>query len=311
MHRHTLVLRAATFALMGSTFALGGCSGAPADDTSSTTNQDDALTVDAQGFVLVPGGRKMHQSCVVKLEDGDTVEDEGVVRRADGTLDQHTCDFEPRPVAMENAASTAINGWVEAAHWKAPSEVHTLGGFWVVPPAPASQGSQTIFYFTGTEDAKGSVILQPVLQWGGSAAGGGKYFAIASWYVGNKFSHFSALKRVPSGHTIRGWQNGGGAGGKWTVSTTDWTANVTTTLNVSGVPKQTEAFAAVLEAYGVTACNQFPSTARYFSTLSVFDLNNKQLSPKWANDWVGSAPKTPACSYGVRVVDRTAVVLSY
>ena len=48
------------------------------------------------------------------------------------------------------------------------------------PPDPAATGGLT-YLFPGLSPKSGDVILQPVLQWGNGAAGGGKYGAGASW----------------------------------------------------------------------------------------------------------------------------------
>jgi len=53
-------------------------------------------------------------------------------------------------------------------------------------------------------NAAGVSIIQPVLQWGSSAAGGGQYWAIASWFVGGAHTVYSDLKQVSSGDTIYG-----------------------------------------------------------------------------------------------------------
>ena len=58
---------------------------------------------------------------------------------------------------------------------------------WTVPPAPATQNGQTIFLFPGIQNS--TMIYQPVLQWGPSAAGGGNYWAVASWYVDGQGGH--------------------------------------------------------------------------------------------------------------------------
>ena len=51
-------------------------------------------------------------------------------------------------------------------------------------PAPATRSRQTIFLFNGIQNTGANFgILQPVLQYGSSAAGGGAFWSIASWYV--------------------------------------------------------------------------------------------------------------------------------
>jgi hypothetical protein len=50
------------------------------------------------------------------------------------------------------------------------------------------------------------MIYQPVLQWGSSAAGGGNYWSIASWYVdgqGGPAFHSSLIQIAP-GQVLKG-----------------------------------------------------------------------------------------------------------
>jgi hypothetical protein len=52
-----------------------------------------------------------------------------------------------------------------------------------VPAVPASDVGQTIFLFNAIEPGTFNAIVQPVLQYGPSAAGGGSFWAVASWYI--------------------------------------------------------------------------------------------------------------------------------
>lgn len=63
------------------------------------------------------------------------------------------------------------------------SPISSFATTWKVPAAPTTNHQQTIFLFNSIEPASGNAILQPVLQYGPSAAGGGSYWAVASWYV--------------------------------------------------------------------------------------------------------------------------------
>jgi hypothetical protein len=82
--------------------------------------------------------------------------------------------------------------WITCAYWSdaAGGTVTSLVSTWVVPPEPTTRASQLIYLFNGIEPANGSLILQPVLQWGGSDpdADGkqrtGQFWSIASWLVG-------------------------------------------------------------------------------------------------------------------------------
>jgi hypothetical protein len=74
------------------------------------------------------------------------------------------------------------NGWQTYAWWDSSDKSITYFlTDWVVPPAPSTSSGQTIFLFNGIQNTGTNYgILQPVLQWGSSAAGGGTYWSVAS-----------------------------------------------------------------------------------------------------------------------------------
>jgi hypothetical protein len=76
-------------------------------------------------------------------------------------------------------------GWVAFAHWTNEDSEHisSFRSTWTVPPEPATRSGQTIFLFLAMQDTIPMTLL-PALQWGPSAAGGGDYWSVASWYVG-------------------------------------------------------------------------------------------------------------------------------
>ena len=64
-----------------------------------------------------------------------------------------------------------------------------------MPSDPSTNGG-VIFIFNGLEPTTENVIIQPVLQYGVSAAGGGNYWAIASWLVNTTNGYHSPLETV-------------------------------------------------------------------------------------------------------------------
>jgi hypothetical protein len=76
-------------------------------------------------------------------------------------------------------------GWIAFAHWTNEDSEHvsSFRSTWTVPPEPATQSGQTIFLFMAMQDTIPMTLL-PALQWGSSAAGGGEYWSVASWYIG-------------------------------------------------------------------------------------------------------------------------------
>jgi len=178
-------------------------------------------------------------------------------------------------------------GWAAYAYANAPSSVLSYNGSWVVPTDPAHDGSQVLFLFTGLQnnydDVDGRVdvtnIIQPVLQFGVSAAGGGDYWALASWYVdSNDNAFWSNLTQTTAGNVIQGnmVDTGDEKTGSWAIISNDTTANVATTLNI--MTNTTEPFAFVtLEVYTVSNCNEYPAGSVEFTDL-VFDPS---FTPTW------------------------------
>lgn len=99
------------------------------------------------------------------------------------------------------------HGWIAFARWNRPAgsgnAITHDTTWWVVPPAPATSNGQTIYLFNGLQDDAGNII-QPVLQWGTSAAGGGSYWAVACWAIySNGAGRFvGPLRSVRPGDTV-------------------------------------------------------------------------------------------------------------
>lgn len=153
------------------------------------------------------------------------------------------------------------SGWITYAYWTNNSghPVMRFATTWVVPPAPATDHSQTIFLFNGIQNS--TMIYQPVLQWGPSAAGGGSYWAVASWYVdgqGGPAFH-SNLIRVNPGDVLVGvmWQTGQ-SGSKFSYGC-QFQGIANSGLPISNVEELTWNIE-TLEAYGVQQCSDYPNT---------------------------------------------------
>jgi len=75
---------------------------------------------------------------------------------------------------------------------------------YVVPSAPIKKSKQIIYIFNAFEGL--SDIIQPVLQWGLSPAGGGDYWSICNWYVNEDQDQifFDSLIKVSTGTKLEG-----------------------------------------------------------------------------------------------------------
>lgn len=157
------------------------------------------------GYVVTPGGFR-HISLTHRLPKKHHV------RRRGGAL--HL--IEPLtgqvvetlgPVPDEMTIPDLGSGWITYASWSnaTGTPISRFTTTWTVPPAPETDSGQTVFLFNAIEDAAQDDIVQPVLQWGISAAGGGSYWAIANWYVDNTgHAIYSSLVQVNPGDVLTG-----------------------------------------------------------------------------------------------------------
>jgi|SRR6185312_5167260 len=87
------------------------------------------------------------------------------------------------------AVPSGVNpAWADWALWQDSNNqgqetINTFSTNWIVPSAPSINDGQTIFIYNALQDATENDILQPVLQWGNSSAGGANY----NWTVTNVF----------------------------------------------------------------------------------------------------------------------------
>jgi len=198
------------------------------------------------------------------------------------------------------------NGWAAYA-WAvhAIGELTSYNGTWPVPPTPKDESTQTLFLFTGFQNAFGTPanvtnIIQPVLQWGSSAAGGGKYWAMASWYVdsnGNAF--FSTLTETAAAHNIQGNMHVTSKT-NWVIETMDVTTSKKTTLNIATNTSEPYTFV-TLEVYTISSCTEYPTGSDIFSNL-VF---SPSFTPKW------TPVATPGCEESVKVVSPSSIQINF
>ena len=208
------------------------------------------------------------------------------------------------------------NSWVEYA----TSSVLTkeLSGNWIVPKAPTSDDGQTIFLWIGSQQGTwqnhyGFNVIQPVLQWGESADGGGNFWAVASWYVnpdtGEAFA--SPLLRVNVGDKILGNMTSSNCSSKgcdWVIVSLDQTTGKSTTLNLKHLlgldPPQHHVYV-TLEVYSVDSCSDYPAS----SPTGFFNLrvNLGHTIPSWKPKIL----QNDGCGEKVSVINSTSVSLYY
>jgi hypothetical protein len=192
------------------------------------------------------------------------------VTRQNGMLQR----FDTATGALTHLAATAApaapptTGFVVDASWanQTGTPISYFATSWEVPPPPATSNGQTIFLFNGMQDATNSHILQPVLQWGTSGAGGGEYWSIACWYAENGPSAHTSLIRVDPGTVLTGVMQmipahvlfGPGAIGFSYLC--EFCGIGASALPVLSVPELTFALE-TLEVVNVTGCSDYPQTS--------------------------------------------------
>ena len=214
-----------------------------------------------QRLVLTPGGYR-HPSLVTRVPRDHAIERHLGRYRLRDLAKQLPVDlprFSPGPGDVPGFGS----GWIAYASWTNATgqPVTAFRTTWRVPPAPVTSSGQTIFLFNGIDPADTTAaILQPVLQWGHSGAGGGPWWSIASWYVtGSGEAFHTDLVPVNEGDSITGVMKLTEKAGATCSYTSEFEGIAGTTLPVLSVAELVWCNE-TLEAYGITACSDYPNT---------------------------------------------------
>lgn len=248
-------------------------------EQQKSTN-DVATTVD-KDLVLTPGGWRP-SSKVGRVSPGEHIGvNNGRLSRIDNTTGQVNRDFGTIETNNARQILPLGSGWITYTYWSNPSStpITYFASNFTVPPAPATSNGQTIFLFPGLQNS--SSILQPVLQWGPSAAGGGNYWAIANWYVSSNGSAlFSNLIRVNPGTVLKGIMTQTGTTGSNYNYTSAFSGYSSITLTVNNIQKLYWA-AESLEAYNVVVCSDYPNTAKTRFSAIELHVGSGQAPLSW------------------------------
>jgi hypothetical protein len=256
-------------------------------------------------------------SCIVRVGVDETAHADGTIHSAGGavrtappcTKPRFDLAGNPMPIGRAGAGlaepqaepATAYNGWVESYNTTSIGAVSFLSASWVVPATPsAGNQGQTIFFFNGLEGVPTvESILQPVIAYenGTWSATSWNCCASGTTYTGNTIS-------ISPGDVIVGTVTGTdcttstGLCNTWLIQTLDQNTNQTSTLQTAswGVALNW-VFPAVMEVYGVSACNDFPASGQLtFSNQAYTTVSGSTgTSGSWGLS-LGSV--TPSCGYG-------------
>jgi hypothetical protein len=198
-----------------------------------------------------------------------------------------------RNPAPEPSSNT---GWVEDENFYYFAGINTLKATWHVPGAPSSYSGQVIFFFDSETPSDGSEIVQPVLQYGLTSAGGGAYWAIASWYLTGGNTYVTSLVNVSTLDSIEGeiWYTCSNNLCREKIMATDTSTSQGTVLwATAGYYYYGQI---VMEGYYEQSCNQWSSSASVsFNSIYAKDMSGYTFTPSW-NGWTNTT-FSPSCSY--------------
>ncbi|MGD0991528.1 MAG: hypothetical protein ABR998_03575 [Gemmatimonadales bacterium] len=286
---------------------------------ASSTQPD---TTQLAGYVPTPAGW-YHESCVHQIPPGAWVSIDWVVTLKDGTNYQIPKCLFPAYVTLPNhqrgqLPAASDTGWDEYDEaWSGSNTYRQLTAYWHVPPAPAHsygtyRGSyEAYFTFPGIQND--SFILQPVLQYGITKAGGSDYhWELAAWHcdaTGDYRCVYGNLVAASVGDSIIGGVTGEECANNtcmWNVLAWDVNSGATATLQVQDSDNYVYANGGVVETHGAfTSCDYFPAAYVYFTGISVSNRSGL-TTPTWYNK-----PPTnpnPDCSFAVTSTTNTAML---
>jgi hypothetical protein len=227
--------------------------------------------------VLTPGGFR-HRSMAHFVKKGQRI------RRQLNVLNV-MAENTDQPVASHGIASEDLpipdlgSGWITYTSWTNDTgkPIATFSTQWAVPPVPQTASGQTIFLFNSIEDAPQDDIVQPVLQWGVSAAGGGDYWAIANWYVDHTgHAFYSTLQRVNQGDTLTGIVRLTSQTGNQFSYVSSFDGHPDLDLPVDGISELVWA-TETLEAYQISQCSDYPNSPD--TAMSSISITNSDSAP--------------------------------
>jgi hypothetical protein len=174
-------------------------------------------------------------------------------------------------------------GWIEYVQWTNDTgePIASFSSTWVVPTAPASDDGQIVYLFNGLQHSSdGPFILQPVLQWGASPAGGGNFWSITNWFVDGQgglaiFAN-NPLVRVNQGDVLQGIMTLTSQSGKSFSYLSSFAGFPSVDLTVTDIDELQWA-CETLECYGATSTTPLTQCSDYPNTVftAVYDIELK------------------------------------
>jgi hypothetical protein len=270
-------------------------------DNSSSTTTPASGSAGNSDLVLTPRGL-MSRSHVHFVEPGNLLSMEsGHLQKLDAKSGKLIEDYGAVTPAQR---APEAQGWIAYTYWSNPNTSDPITYFtstWVVPSVPTKKSSQTVFLFNGIQNGTTatSYIVQPVLQWGPSAAGGGKYWSITNWYVTSSDAYYGTLVNVSTGTSLTGViKETAVSGSSYSYNSSFTGYSSASAIQVNNVPEGYWA-AETLESYSVnTPSTEYPpNTDMAFSSIQILQgTTNASIDWTPVQQVSGSAQKAVVVS---------------
>ncbi|KAJ7334807.1 hypothetical protein DFH08DRAFT_1019419 [Mycena albidolilacea] len=242
--------------------------------------------------VLVPGGYRAKANIHAIPARGSLVlvGNEIHVLAANGTImdkvpSRHDTPARGKPGQLPLTPRTQT-GPIAYAYWaNAPCAwpISSFATTWEVPPVPETNNGQTLFLYNHIEPNLEAEVLQAVLQYGASAAGGGSFWSVSILYSRGLEVFATPSFPVNPGVTLNGNITLTGPVDP-TSATFNYTAQFT---NIPGasmdvVDASRLTFATMtLEARNIAVLSDYPSGTTVFSDINLELANGTTPNVKW------------------------------
>ncbi|KAJ7114592.1 hypothetical protein C8R43DRAFT_1113160 [Mycena crocata] len=236
--------------------------------------------------VLVPGGYRTNTN-IHEIPAGGRLARVGSeihILAANGTVVHKATSGAPRK-SQPIPAREFRSGWITYAFWLNPdsSPVTSFTTTWDVPAIPATDHGQTVFLFNAMQPVGSSEILQPVLQYGPSAAGGGAFWSVATWHIDSVNTFFTPLIRSDPGTALDAVITLTSQEGSSFGYNSQFTNVAGTSLDVGNLTELNWA-SETLEAYGITTKSDYPAGSTVLHDINMKLENSAPANVAWSHD---------------------------
>lgn len=227
----------------------------------------------------VPDGARVHQSPT----EVQIIGSNGTVLHSVPYTGSKTAGPLQKPTSTTSSRRALQSGYIAYAYWEntGSSPISFFGTNWNVPSTPASWDGQLLYWWNGLVPGDFGGILQPVLQYGVSPAGGGEYYSIASWWLIDNNVYHTGITQVSPGTFLQGHMSLTGTSTSGGVTTYSYTSAFVgysgTTISASTTGVLNWAYEA-LEIYTTQTLSDLPTGNTEFSSIDITFQNNQSPS---------------------------------